>query len=80
MNFLAIGAPDESGYQGKTYLYKRDSNGSYAYSESHSPQSPQADDSFGWAVAMDASSMLVASLQRGNSGSGKVSSLPEEPG
>jgi hypothetical protein len=77
--FLAIGAPDESLHQGMTYLYKRESNGTYAYSKNHSPQFPKAGDIFGWAIAMDGSSMVVASLQRGNSGSGKVSHYQKNP-
>jgi hypothetical protein len=77
--FLVIGAPDETGFQGKSYLYKRESNGSYSSWEEHAPQSPQTGDSFGWAVAMDGSSMVVASLQRDNAGSGKVSYYQKNP-
>ncbi|MDC0156580.1 Ig-like domain-containing protein [Verrucomicrobia bacterium] len=78
-DFLGVGAPDESGFQGKAYLYMRESNGSYALWETHAPPSPQAGDSFGWAMAMDTSSMVVASLQRQNGGSGQVSHYSKNP-
>jgi len=71
--FLVAGAPDETGFQGKAYLYKRESNGSYVLWESHAAPVPTVGDSFGWGMAIDGSRMLIASLQRENSGSGKVS-------
>ena len=70
--FLVAGAPDESGFQGKAYIYKRESNGSYLLLESHAAPLPTIGDSFGWGLAIDGSRMLIASLQRENSGSGKV--------
>jgi len=71
--FLVAGAPDESGFQGKAYVYRRESNGSYVLRESHAAPSPTVGDSFGWGLALDGSRMMVSSLQRENSGSGKVS-------
>ena len=70
--FLVAGAPDETGFQGKVYLYKRESNGSYVSWESHAAPVPTLGDSFGWGLTIEGSRMLVTSLQRENFGSGKV--------
>ena len=71
--FLLAGAPDETGFQGMAYVYKRESNGSYALWESHAAPVPTLGDSFGWGLAIEESRMLITSLQRENSKSGKVS-------
>ena len=77
--FLAVGAPDEMSFQGRTYLYKRESNGSYSLWEGHAPPHALAGDSFGWGIELEGSALVVASIQRASGGSGKVSYYQKNP-
>ena len=69
---LVVGAPDTDNFRGKVYLFKREADGNYSYTEK-ALEDPfaQDNDTFGSDIALTDDFLAISSLQKGF-GSGKV--------